>query len=151
MVRARKEDAGADSTSSGVVLVALRDSDPGSATEHPRGSLTGPRWMGDVERGGVPTVGRMWLPNPDNCRNFSEHFTMGRKMALRGSQSHFAEKTVRQRVPALVRALEFQALLDAGTLNARADIARQYGISRARVTQVLRVLKLVCPRDPKAT
>ena len=93
----------------------------------------------------------MWLPDPDNWKNFPEYFTRGRKMALRGSQGHSAPRAAPQRVPALARALEFQALLDAGVLNTRADIARQYGISRARVTQVMRLLRLVSPRDPAPT
>lgn len=37
---------------------------------------------------------------------------------------------------------EFQRLLDEGVVNNRAEIARQYDISRARVTQVLSLLKL---------
>ena len=80
-------------------------------------------------------------PNPDSCKNFPHYFTMGWKTALRGSQGHSVPRAARQRIPALARALEFQALLDAGTLNTRADIARRYGVSRARVTQVMRLLK----------
>ena len=42
-------------------------------------------------------------------------------------------------------ALEFQRLLDEGVVNNRAEIARRYGVSRARVTQVLNVLRLSRP------
>ena len=105
--------------------------------------------VGDSVAREVLTVGQTWLPGADNWKNFSQHFTMARKMALRGSQGHSVPRAARPRMPALARALEFQALLDAGTLNTRADIARQYGVSRARVTQVMRLLKLVCPRGPE--
>jgi hypothetical protein len=49
------------------------------------------------------------------------------------------------RVPAPQRAYEFQRLLDSAEVNSRAEIARRYGISRARVTQIMNVLKL--PRE----
>ncbi len=39
-------------------------------------------------------------------------------------------------------ALEFQNLLDTGVVNNQADLAKRYGISRARVTQYLNLLKL---------
>ena len=40
------------------------------------------------------------------------------------------------------KALEFQDLLDTGMVNNQADLAKRYGISRARVTQYLNLLKL---------
>jgi len=42
----------------------------------------------------------------------------------------------------LLKALEFQNLLDTGMVNNQADLAKRYGISRARVTQYLNLLKL---------
>ena len=106
-------------------------------------------WVGgDVESDGVLTVVLSGLPDPGNCRNSSQHFTMARRMALRGSQGYSVPGAGRQRIPALARALEFQALLDAGTLNSRADIARQYAVSRARVTQVMNTLRPLPPGDP---
>ncbi|MEK7270157.1 MAG: hypothetical protein AAB215_04350 [Planctomycetota bacterium] len=49
-------------------------------------------------------------------------------------------------MPAAVRALqtarEWQALLDSGKAKTRADIARQEGVTRARVTQVMGLLRL---------
>ena len=39
-------------------------------------------------------------------------------------------------------ALEWQRLLDSGKVPSRAELARHLGISRARVTQVLRLLQL---------
>ena len=42
----------------------------------------------------------------------------------------------------LARAYEFQELLEAGVVDNRAEIARRYGLSRARVTQVMSLLRL---------
>ena len=42
----------------------------------------------------------------------------------------------------LLLADDFQRLIDAGVVNSRAEIARRYGISRARVTQIVSLLKL---------
>jgi len=42
----------------------------------------------------------------------------------------------------LLLAYEFQELLEDGVVDNRAEIARQYGLSRARVTQVMNLLKL---------
>ena len=41
-----------------------------------------------------------------------------------------------------MKALEFQNLLETKTVNSQADLAERYGISRARVTQYLNLLKL---------
>lgn len=43
------------------------------------------------------------------------------------------------------QAVEFRRLLNEGLVNNRAEIAERYGISRARVTQVLNVLRLSQP------
>ena len=40
----------------------------------------------------------------------------------------------------IARARYYQALLDSGDVESRADLARHLGVSRARVTQVLRRL-----------
>lgn len=45
----------------------------------------------------------------------------------------------------LDRAEAFQDLLDRGVVNNRAELARLHGISRARVTQLMALLKL--PQD----
>jgi hypothetical protein len=42
----------------------------------------------------------------------------------------------------LDRAEAFQDLLDRGVVNNRAELARRHGISRARVTQVMALLRL---------
>ncbi|MBI5119309.1 hypothetical protein HZA56_22805 [Candidatus Poribacteria bacterium] len=42
----------------------------------------------------------------------------------------------------LKKAVEWQALLDSGKMASQAEIARQEGITRARVTQVMGMLRL---------
>ena len=42
----------------------------------------------------------------------------------------------------LLLAYEFQELLEAGAVNNRAEIARLYGLSRARVTRIMSLLQL---------
>jgi ParB/RepB/Spo0J family partition protein len=51
-------------------------------------------------------------------------------------------KTRRSRQHSLLKALEFQNLLDTKVVNNQADLAKRYGVSRARVTQHLNLLKL---------
>ena len=82
------------------------------------------------------------LPDLDECENFIEIILF----SLPGA------RTPTERTPALVRespmlrvvrlAFEFQRLLDEGVVNTRAEIADRHGISRARVTQLLNLLKL---------
>jgi len=62
--------------------------------------------------------------------------------ALDGPQGRIHEDDGEPRVTALVLAYEFQGLLDAGVVNTRAEIAGRYGFSRARVTQVMSLLRL---------
>jgi len=47
----------------------------------------------------------------------------------------------------LVPACEFQRLLENGVVNNKAEIARKYDLSRARVTQIMNLLNL--PSDIK--
>jgi hypothetical protein len=42
----------------------------------------------------------------------------------------------------LAQAEEFQRLLDTGVVESRADLARRFHLSRARVTQILNLLRL---------
>ena len=42
----------------------------------------------------------------------------------------------------MLLAYEFQELLEAGVVNNRAEIALRYGLSRARVTQIMKLLEL---------
>ena len=55
-------------------------------------------------------------------------------------REHFHRKCGQK--SAIERAFEFRRLLDGGAVNSQAEIARRFGISRARVTQLLNLLKL---------
>ncbi len=83
-----------------------------------------------------------WLASAGNWANFSDQFMMMRRGTPSASEEE-RRKTARiRRVPAVQRAYEFQRLLDSVEVENRAEIARQYGISRARVTQILNLLTL---------
>ena len=84
----------------------------------------------------------VWLPNADDCGNFFERFTFCPE-SLKRRAKHGVAKECREpyRHP-LVLAYEFQGLLEAGVVNNRAEIAARYGLSRARVTQVMNLLRL---------
>lgn len=62
---------------------------------------------------------------------------------LRGDPKPPKEPKPRRVAELLKKAIEWQALLDAGKIASQADIARQEGITRARVTQVMGMLRLV--------
>ena len=62
-------------------------------------------------------------------------------MSLR-AKSHLEEPEGNPYRHPLFLAYEFQQLLEARAVNNRAEIARRYGLSRARVTQVMKLLKL---------
>ena len=53
--------------------------------------------------------------------------------------------SARSQKSAIEQALESRRLLDGGVVNSQAEIARRFGISRARVTQVLNLLRLPQP------
>jgi hypothetical protein len=90
----------------------------------------------------VASKTRWWLPSSGNWGNFSDQFRMMRRGALSASEG-YSQKPVRTpRVLALQRACEFQTLLDSGEVKNRAEIARRCGISRARVTQIMKLLML---------
>jgi hypothetical protein len=68
---------------------------------------------------------------------------MMRTGAPSASEAKAQKETARvPRVPAIQRACEFQQLLDSAEVKNRAEIARRYGISRARVTQIMNLLRL---------
>lgn len=83
-----------------------------------------------------------WLPKAGNCKNFALLFTFRPQSRLRAAEKAIGRKRREPRVPPLVRAYEFQRLLDSGEVNTRAEIARRHGISRARVTQIMNLLRL---------
>lgn len=85
---------------------------------------------------------RNWLPMTGNYKNFSTQFTFTPE-SLKQRAKHRVAKECRgpYRHP-FTLAYEFQELLEAGVVNNRAEIARVYGLSRARVTQVMKLLDL---------
>lgn len=89
-----------------------------------------------------PQLDVSWLPKAGNCKNFALAFTFRPRRCLRAPERAIPRKRRGARVPPLMRAYEFQGLLDSGEVNTRAEIARRYGISRARVTQIMHLLKL---------
>ena len=83
-----------------------------------------------------------WLPGADNCRNFLEEFTFFPKSPKSRAKSGLEEAQDTAYRHPLALAYEFQELLEARAVNNRAEIARRYGVSRARVTQVMKLLHL---------
>ena len=82
---------------------------------------------------------------PDNCKNFVETFSLFRK----GRHHNELGSSPCPKAPPGPHVLEvaqsLQEMLDAGVVNSRADLARRLGVSRARVTQLLSLLKLPAP------
>jgi len=90
----------------------------------------------------VPSVTTDWLPAPDNGQNPVRRFAFPLLQPLVAPQRPLGQESKPCPKSVIELALEFQRLLNEGVVNTRAEIARQYGLSRARVTQVLNVLLL---------
>ncbi len=82
------------------------------------------------------------LPGAGNCRNFFERFTLCPESLKRRAKHGVAKECTEPYRHPLLLAYEFQKLLQTGVVNNRAKIARRYGLSRARVTQVMKLLTL---------
>ena len=63
-------------------------------------------------------------------------------MALIAPQRPIPPVSLSPQRSAVDQAFEFQRLLEDGVVNNRAEIAERFGVSRARVTQVLNILRL---------
>jgi len=83
-----------------------------------------------------------WLPNADDCGNFFAQFAFCPKSLIARAKSDIEESQGRACRHPLALAYEFQELLEGGLVDNRAEIARRYGLSRARVTQVTNLLNL---------
>ena len=83
-----------------------------------------------------------WLPGADNCRNFFERFTFCPKSLISRAKHGVAKERREPYRHPLALAYEFHELVQAGVVNNWAKIARRYGLSRARVTQVMKLLNL---------
>ena len=81
-----------------------------------------------------------WLPELDNCKNLSDTFQYKPKSLKTEASSRVKKKTPPGPHPFHI-ANKFQELLEAGSVN-KADLARQHGMSRARVTQIMNLLNL---------
>lgn len=82
------------------------------------------------------------LPKPDNIKNFYASFFFLPKSLL-GKRIQKPTKATRPNRPhPLLLAYEFQQLFDDNVVHTKAGVARRYGISRARVTQIMNLLKL---------
>lgn len=90
----------------------------------------------------VPPVVLSWLPGADNCRNFFECFTFCPESLKRQAKPELKESQNSAYRHPLLLAYEFQELLEAEVVNNRVEIARRYKLSRARVTQVMSLLRL---------
>ena len=85
-----------------------------------------------------------WLPDVDNCENLLVHTSFPLSPTTRESPSEPAKRRLRAST-AVSMAFEFQRLLSTKTVRNQADLARRFDLSRARVTQVLAILKLPPP------
>ncbi len=77
-----------------------------------------------------------------NCKNFSTRFTFTLESLKRGAKHGVAKEYREPYRHPLTLAHKFQELLEAGAVNNRAEIARMYKLSRARVTQIMDLLYL---------
>jgi hypothetical protein len=76
----------------------------------------------------------------DNCKNLSNSFQYKPK-SLKTEPSLKVKKKEPPGPHPLHIAKKFQNQLEAGSVN-KAELARRYGMSRARVTQIMNLLKL---------
>ena len=81
-----------------------------------------------------------WLPGLDNCKNLSGSFRFESKPLKNNILLNIKKKRPRG-PPPLHIAKKFQNQIETGSVN-KADLAHRHGISRARVTQILNLLKL---------
>lgn len=79
---------------------------------------------------------------PDNCKNFLERFDYRPKSLANSKKENRKQATKPEKPHPLLVAYQFQQLLDRGLVNSKAELARKHGLSRARVTQILNLLKL---------
>jgi hypothetical protein len=82
------------------------------------------------------------LPKAGNWGNSVKRFVFSLPEPLITSQRPVSPASPSPQKSVIEQAFEFQQLLDDRVVNNRAEIAERYGISRARVTQVLNVLRL---------
>ena len=85
----------------------------------------------------------LWFPALDNCKNLSDSFQYKSKSLKTKPSSKVKKKSPPGPHPIQI-AKKFQNQIEAGTVN-KAELARRHGMSgmsRARVTQIMNLLKL---------
>lgn len=85
-----------------------------------------------------------WLPNTGNCENL---FIRSAFPLSTGTVEPLPppQKGKLRRPPIVPVAFEFRRLLETGEVRNRAELARRFGMSRARVTQIMGILDLPAP------
>ena len=87
------------------------------------------------------------LPKPDNIKNFYASFFFLPKSLLAKRIQKPPKATKPNRSNPLLLAQDLKQLLDDGVVNSKAELARLYGFSRPRITQIMNLLNL--PSDVK--
>jgi len=88
----------------------------------------------------MPLNESKWLACLDNCKNLSDSFQYKSKSLKTKPSSKVKKKNPPGPHPLHI-AKQFQQQLEAGTVN-KAELARRHRMSRARVTQIMNLLKL---------
>jgi len=83
-----------------------------------------------------------WYPIPDNGKNFSSTLNYRPKSLENKGTTKQRQRSKPRKPHPLLRAYEFQRLLDEGAVKNKAELARHVAISGARVTQIMNLLKL---------
>jgi hypothetical protein len=81
-----------------------------------------------------------WLPNPGACENGLAEVVV--PLPERRKRGQDVDLRLPKVVGDLALADRFQGLLDAGEARNRADLARRFRLTRARVTQLMSLLRL---------
>ncbi len=80
----------------------------------------------------------VWLPVPAICENWSSYLVF---LAKPPKESDLRDENEPALHP-IHLALEFQKMLERELVNNRSELAKRYGLSRARVTQIMNLLDL---------
>lgn len=81
------------------------------------------------------------IPSWVSTENYRAAGMVALELPAAARKSKSSAAIVHPSKPAVMRAMEWRRLLESGEVGTRADIARLYGVSRARVTQALRAVR----------
>jgi hypothetical protein len=76
------------------------------------------------------------LPEANHISTFQKTFRLPKKKNSSG------KALSRQHKNPIILAKEWQSMIDKGECKSRADLARYFGITKARITQIMNLLKL---------